>query len=546
MKKFAEELRLAYPSLAQLRPEFDRLKRGLYKNNLGESIPEPTTAALIEVLPSRAAVDELIGLYMTYIDPAHRILHVPSFLRDLDDFWTRVDNPAAIPSAFVVQLLLMLACAWNLADPETLRFKNEGRLKCYTAVKWIVMVEKWIQGSHIKRPDITAFRIQCLLIMAQNSQGVKRSRAWLATGTLTKQAMLAGYHRDPGTYSKISAFNKEMRRRVWTTIVELDLQVALDRGLPPSVQASDYDSAPVLNIDDNEISESSVDIPPERPLDQVTDSSFQAVLSRSLPLRLKTCAMMHSPRITCTYEDILHVDWEFNKHLSQIPSWNGFKSWDRRLEHRIILWKAALENKIAQSLLCLHTPFAIEAAVEPLFVPSARARLDVATNILATQRRLHGMSIQLSLCCLGDWTIQAAASVCQLLYTGDGRHRKFTPNSVQLDLIANRPLPESIFLPRLLPEFSETLLSLVDTVLLSLETRLLLVAKGAKEYFYLSAVLATVKTKLWPEQATVARQQVVDRLLELAQSLFNRHACCSRLGNLAVGGLVNQVSFMME
>lgn len=73
--------------------------------------------------------------------------------------------------------------------------------------------------------------------------------------------------------------------------------------------------------------------------------------------------------------------------------------------------------------------------------------------------------------------------------------------------------------------------------MLSLEARLLLVAKGAKEYFYLSAILATVKTKLWPEQAAMARQQVVDRLLALAQSLFNRHACCSRLGNLNVGGL---------
>ena len=425
LKRFAEELRLGYPSLAQLRPEFDRLKRGLYKNNLGESIPEPTTLAMIEMLPSPAAVDELVGLYLTYIDPVHRILHVPSFLRELDEFWARVENPGAISTAFVVQLLLILSCAWNLADPETLQLKNEGRLKCYTAVKWIAVVEKWIQNFQIKRPEITAFRIQCLLIMAQNSQGVKRSRAWLATGTLTKQAMLAGYHRDPGTYSKISVFNKEMRRRVWNTIVELDLQIALDRGLPPSVQASDYDSAPVLNIDDSEISESTVELPPEKPVDQVTDSSFQAILSRSLPLRLKTCAMMHSPRIACTYEDILRMDWEFNKHLSQIPSWSAsFPSRDLRIEYRIILWKAILENKIAQSLLSLHTPFAIEAPAEPLFVPSARARLEIATNILATQKRLHDMSMQLSLCCLGDWTVQAAVSVCQLLYTGDGRHRK--------------------------------------------------------------------------------------------------------------------------
>ena len=392
---------------------------------MGESIPDPTTRALIEVLPSRAAVDELVWLYLTYIEPVHRIVHVPSFLRDLDNFWASTENLDCVSSLFVVQLLLMLACAWNLADPETLHFKNGDRLKCYTAVKWIALVEKWVQNFHIKRPEITAFRIQCLLIMAQNNQGVKRSRAWLATSMLTKQAMLAGYHRDPGTYSKISVFNKEMRRRIWATIVELDLQVAMDRGLPPSVQATDFDSAPPLNINDTDISESSVDLPPEKPLDQVTDSSFQAVLFRSLPLRLKTCAMMHSPQITCAYEDVLHMDWEFNKHLSQIPEWNMFGSWDLGLAQRVITWKATLENKIAQGLLALHTPFAIEAPVEPLFVPSGRARLEVATMILSTQKRLHDMSMQLSLCCLGDWTIQAAASVCQLLYAGGDGHRKF-------------------------------------------------------------------------------------------------------------------------
>lgn len=480
------------------------------------------------MLPCRRVVEELIGLYLTHIESVYRILHLPSFVRELDEFWTQKDNPDMVSPAFVVQLLLILACAWNLADRDSLRYESEGHLKCYIAVKWIVYAEKWIQNARIKRPEITAFRIYCLLIIAHNNQGMKRSKAWLATGTLVKQAMLAGYHRDPGRYSRISVFNKEMRRRIWTTIVELDLQVALDRGMPPSVQVSDYDSAPALNINDDEINETSTELPAGKPLDQVTDSSFHVALARSLPARLQACAMMHSPRITCSYEEIQRLDWELNKHLSSIP-----ETWDKGGD-KTELWKALLETRIAQSLLSLHTPFAIEAPREPLFAPSARVRLEVATTILSTQRRLHEMSRRLSLCGLGDWTIQAMGSICQLVYSGDSGRRKFSFQKIRR--ILSNVVSDSTLLTRSLPGFAESLLALVETTLLSLEARLLLVAKGAKEYFYMSAILAMVKTKLWPEQATVYKRQVVDRILALAQTLFQRHACCSHPGD-PVGGL---------
>lgn len=53
----------------------------------------------------------------------------------------------------------------------------------------------------------------------------------------------------------------------------------------------------------------------------------------------------------------------------------------------------------------------------------------------------------------------------------------------------------------------------------------------------MSAILAMVRTKLWPEQAAVFKQQVVDRILALAQALFRRHACCSHLDDPVTGRL---------
>lgn len=369
-------------------------------------------------------VDELVGLYMTYIESTHRILHIPSFLRELDNFWNQRQSPGLISPAYAAQLLLVLSCAWNLADFQTLQSKSDIPLNCYAALEWVLYAEKWLLNASIKRPEITTLRIHILLITAKNGHGMGRSKAWLATGTLVKQAMLAGYHRDPSRHSKVSVFNKEIRRRIWATIVELDLQVAIDRGMPPSVQASDYDTAPPLNINDDEISEDITQLPTGRPMNEVTSTSFQVAMSKSLPLRLKACLLMHSPRISCHYDDILRMDWQLNRHILSIHAWRTSED-DLRTQNQVKLMNAHLETKLGQILLCIHTPFAVEAQTEPLFTPSARARLEVATMMLSTQRRLHETSRQLSLSNMGDWTLQACCSVCQLLHGRDNIRGKF-------------------------------------------------------------------------------------------------------------------------
>ncbi|KAL2835034.1 hypothetical protein BDW59DRAFT_155858 [Aspergillus cavernicola] len=525
LKSFAEEIRLSSPHLSALRLDLMRVSKGLWKFKLlDEPLLNPDNRSLIALLPLREVVDELVLLFLTHIESTHRILHIPSFLSGLDEFWTNKSNPDLVAPAFLVQLLLVLACAWNLADQSALELQNGAALQCFTAIEWVLYAEKWIENAHIKRPDITVLRLHILLGIAHNIHGMKRSKAWLSTSTLVKQAMLAGYHRDPSLYSKISPFNKEMRRRIWTTIVELDLRVSLERGMPPSIQESDYDTAPPLNVNDADLHESIEGLPTERPSDEFTDCSFQAALTQSLPLRLRACKLMHSPRISCRYEEILRLDWEMNRHLSKIPNWR-VSEWNARVSDKMTLAKSTIENTIGISLLSIHTPFAIEASREPLFAPSARTRLELVTMMLSTQRQLREKSGSLSLCNLGDWTVQAYCSICQLLH----------------EEAASRDI-HSTSLIHTLPGLPESLISLVEVALTCLESRLLLVVKGAKEYFFMSTILALVKSKLWPAQASAYKQEVVERVIRFAQTLFTMHSECNHLGNRGMGNFkTNQI-----
>lgn len=79
------------------------------------------------------------------------------------------------------------------------------------------------------------------------------------------------------------------------------------------------------------------------------------------------------------------------------------------------------------------------------------------------------------------------------------------------------------------------LLSLAESTLMSLEAQLLLVVKGAKEYFFMSTIIALVKTRLWPAQGNMYKQEVIDRVIMFAQTLFTRHANCAHLGPLGMG-----------
>lgn len=96
-----------------------------------------------------------------------------------------------------------------------------------------------------------------------------------------------------------------------------------------------------------------------------------------------------------------------------------------------------------------------------------------------------------------------------------------------------------MFLINTLPGLPESLLSLVQTALNCLEGRFLLLVKGAKDYFFLSTIVALVKAKLWPTQAVMHKQQVVERVLSFAQTLFSRHATCEHLGEPGMGSFKN-------
>ena len=409
------ELRSSSSILNRVGNDLENIKRRHHKARLETPKAVPSTATLLALVPPREVSEELVGLYLQYVELTHRIIHIPSFRRELEEFWRTKDS---VSTAFTVQLLLILACAEALYEVGQLpQAKQHSTIpRRFPVIDWIHFSERWIETSSPKWPDLTTLRIHCLLIMAKSSQCLNQNRAWLATGNLVRLAMLAGYHRDPEHIGNISPFDMEMRRRIWITIVELDVQAAFDQGMPPCLEPSAFDTAVPLNLDDDELHENTPELPHSRPLSDITDSSFQTMLGESLPLRLTICAQMHVPNLSCRYEDIIRHELSLERISMGLPKWKRPTNEDNETAMRVVLWMSILETKLSQTLLCLHTPFATRVVENQLFGQSLRTQLEASMAILSRQQRLYKMSAQLSFCHPSYSTFQAALSVLHHLY----------------------------------------------------------------------------------------------------------------------------------
>lgn len=92
---------------------------------------------------------------------------------------------------------------------------------------------------------------------------------------IVRIAQSLGLHRD-GSLFRMSAFETEMRRRIWHEICYLDLRTAEDHGCDPSIPTISFDTQLPLNINDKDLSEDP-NAPPPVPCSGFTEMTLALV-----------------------------------------------------------------------------------------------------------------------------------------------------------------------------------------------------------------------------------------------------------------------------
>ncbi|KAL4780623.1 fungal-specific transcription factor domain-containing protein [Aspergillus varians] len=265
-----------------------------------------TDQELLESLPSRRESDALVAFY--FRDQEYRsVIHPTEFLKRYNTFW---DNPSATPVSWLGLLYSIFCLTSQVQNQESGLSRaqnNTSSAWCPTAL-WKILgyrekaVQCLVRGQFAKGgPDIMETLVHYVLIENYLNKD-SNVGVWLLLGNVVQIAIRMGYHRDPQHFRSLSPYQGEMRRRMWAMIYSLDIGFSTQMGLPSSIKHSLCDTMPPQNLQDHDFDTSSTDLPPARPIHELTSSN---VLIAKLHVATSVGAVAD---LVCSPHPISHED----------------------------------------------------------------------------------------------------------------------------------------------------------------------------------------------------------------------------------------------
>ena len=510
-----------YPVMGRARTDIQALRKVRRKEMPIESVAESKT--LVELLPSREVLEPLVQLYLGTFETTFRILHVPSFWGEYLRLW---ESPNEAREGFVVTLLLVAATVFCVPNRERMGFIGGSSVARETAMTWISACDSWLQLQSEKHLTLTYFQVRCLLFLAQRTNLVKAKRHWTYVGTLMRFAVSAGFHRDPSLLGeKISPFDQEMRRRIWATIVELELQASVERGLPSSSRDLPSDCASPLNIDDEDFDESSQRLPDPKGPERYTRTSCLVELRKSLPLRVALTTLINDPKSNLSLDEAFAYEERIKRRLVDIPKWENLAD-----AGSSVLSREFLALQLEQYLLLLFRRSAQSTASESRRQYSLMVCFSASEKILGHHERLMKAGNP-SLSLVRDDILQAALSLCYSLSLLDPQRGKAAASK------SLSHVQEGCWLTRIQdtypPESSTSApnssLQLLERALGLLQDKMMRLGLGASHYWSVFAAYTVVKTKMFPDRAKEHEMQAADRITHLCYEFLSLQEDYSRV-----------------
>ncbi|KAK7996755.1 presequence translocated-associated motor subunit PAM17- mitochondrial [Apiospora arundinis] len=252
-------------------------------------------------VPPRDVADRLVDGYLRTFESVYRILHVPSFRAEYEKYWTSPRD--TVNQAFVIQLQLVMAAGAGVYD-DTHSMRKD-------AIGWVYEAKCWLITPPLKsKLTVTGIQNMLLLHFAREVAGVSGDLTWISSGSVIRSALAMGLHRDPKRLPKMSRLDAEVRRRLWSTILELALQSSLNAGGPPMISLDEFDTGPPSDYDDSDLEggDETQSQPPIANANRYTDMSVALAFRKSFPIRLAIVRHLNDLNSQAKYDDTLKLN----------------------------------------------------------------------------------------------------------------------------------------------------------------------------------------------------------------------------------------------
>jgi hypothetical protein len=144
-------------------------------------MPEWPTMASTD-LPPKDVADQMVSNYLETYECLFRVIHVPTFKRDYDNFWGSSD--ATTDYTFMLLLKQVLAIG-----SATITGNQPWRT---SAVGWMCEAQTWLSKPNFKsRLTLRYLQIHILSLFAREATGVGDDFVWTSCGTLYRMAMMS-------------------------------------------------------------------------------------------------------------------------------------------------------------------------------------------------------------------------------------------------------------------------------------------------------------------------------------------------------------------
>ncbi|MCJ1414513.1 hypothetical protein MMC32_000840 [Xylographa parallela] len=283
-------------------------------------VPSPMKLSdLLSSLPSKAAVDQLVGhFFQTYTPelPSVLMLHKPTFLKHYDLYWDDISKAPTIWLGLLYSVLCLAMQSYIRDGGEPPQFH---RITERTSETFRTRAAQCILASGIAIPSPYSIETLLLYGLCEYSRLSNGNVGfWMLWGLVVRKAIHMGYHKDPKSSPSISPFDGEMRRRLWMCIAQMDLLLSFQLGLPNMIEAGVCDSSTPRYLHEEELSEYMEELPPSRPPSEPTQISYLITKHHLLRVFVKVLQYLHDSS-EHSYNRILELNDELIQARSQIP-----------------------------------------------------------------------------------------------------------------------------------------------------------------------------------------------------------------------------------
>ncbi|KAF5027120.1 hypothetical protein F66182_785 [Fusarium sp. NRRL 66182] len=208
-------------------------------------------------LPSH--IPFLWSVYQENVEPLIKVLHVPTMEPIIRD--ARKNHEQLSPENQALVWAIYYAAITSL-EPDEVRANLGANREDVLAQYRFAVEQSLAKANFLNASDISIIQAFVIFLLVVKRQDESRF-CWSLTGLVVHLAQGMGLHRD-GSHFGLRPFETEMRRRLWWSLLLLDLRSADERGTDLIIQDTAYDTQKPSNINDKDISPESTEAPEDR------------------------------------------------------------------------------------------------------------------------------------------------------------------------------------------------------------------------------------------------------------------------------------------